>query len=217
MKSVFLVRSPLQLMNAVEAKHYFNLRDEDCIMVIMGDRRNKTKIIRLIKTDPQWGKVVVLTDVNLFRKNPFGCHLINQGEEFPDKKSFLRKSIFNANRLNKISRFLGQVEYIFIGFSRDIYMRHFINSTPHKEVFLLDDGNATIEIAKDRKNKLDTTKKIHGTKKIKFYAKKYLLGLKYDEVDSLTFFSAYDVDLSDTDSLVKNDYSYIRKKAEILV
>jgi hypothetical protein len=214
MKNVFLVKSPLQLLNAIEAKHHFGLKDEDCVLIVMGDKRNQPNMLRLINSRPLWGDVILLHTVGLFLDDPF----YNRSESSWRGKiwglGIFKKSIFNIRRLNKISKSLGKAGFVFIGFSRDVYMRHFVNSTPHKEVVLLDDGNATLEIAKDRKRNLDTsTKKMPAYRKFKLHVKRFLQGVKDYEVDRLTFFSAYDLDLGKKDSLVKNNFNYIRNES----
>ncbi len=71
MKSVFLIKTPLQLLNAIEAKHYFGLSAAECILIIMGDRKSQPQILALSDATDEWDKVVTLNDVNLFSGSPF--------------------------------------------------------------------------------------------------------------------------------------------------
>jgi len=207
MKSVFLIKTPLQLLNAVEAKSHFNLKSDDCVLIIMGDRKSQPQILNLANVMNEWGCVIVLNNINIFFGNPF---------EFVDSSFFKKiwqsrifsRSFFNVYRLNKISRHLGEVEYVFIGYARYIYMKHFVNIVKHKKTIVLDDGHATIELAKERRKKLVAN--IKFKKKLKLLAKRYFQGIKDQDKESLCFFTIYDVLLDVNDQLIKNNFSHIR-------
>jgi len=211
MKNVFMVKTPLQLINAVEAKHYFKLSLFDCVMIIMGDRKSQHQLLSLAKHMKEWGRVIVLNDVGLYFGNPLDGNKIGFSASSRKSKLF-NKSIFNVRRLNRISKNLGSVEKIFIGYSRYVYMRHFVNVTPHNEVILLDDGNATIKLAKERREGKISELHLSAKKKIKKIAKNILQGVKDDDIDSLCFFTIYDVVAGKNDRIVKNSFSHIKSR-----
>jgi hypothetical protein len=210
-KSVFLVKTPLQLLNAVEAKYHFSLNTRDCVLIIMGDRKSQPQILRLADDIHEWGDVLILNRTSLFFGNPM---LQTEGSALLDRlwlSKLFRKSFFYVRRLNRISRYLGEVEYIFAGYARYIYMRHFINMTPHKEVFLLDDGNGTIQLAKERREQFDSVASLPWRKKIKLLGKRYLQGVKDKEAERLGYFTIYDIQSGPNDFVVKNTFEWIRK------
>ncbi len=208
MKSVFLIKTPLQLLNAIEAKHHFNLDAADCVLIIMGDRKSQPQILNLANQVHEWSDVVILNNVNLFFGNPlisgeFLLDSINQSKLF-------QKSIFYVRRLNRISKYIGMAKYIFVGYTRYVYMTHFINVTPYEKVFFLDDGNGTIELSKQRMQGLARAPDFSIQKKLKLIAKKYIQGVKDKEPESACFFTAYDISVSDNDEIIKNEFKYLR-------
>lgn len=211
MKSIFLVKTPLQLLNAIEAKHHFKLNKENCILVVMGDRKNLPQMQALERESFEWGVVVFLNEVPLLFGNLFGLNTDSWLDRLW-KSKFFSKSVFNVRRLNRISKAISEAEYIFIGYARYIYMRHFVNVTPHKNVCLLDDGNATIQDASDRSDGETKSNRKSIKYDIKTSLKKKLLGVDNAESESLLFFTMYDVMAGPKDSVVKNEYSYIRSK-----
>jgi len=208
MKNIFLIKTPLQLLNAIEARHYFKLGPADCVLIIMGDRKSQPQILNLARHVNKWGKIVVLNDVNMFAGNPLviGDGLLDR----ISRQKFLQKSVFYVRRLNRISRYLGKVENIFVGYTRYVYMTHFINSTPHNRVFFLDDGNGTIQLARDRMLGTGNAPASGLLKKIKLFGKKYFQGIRNKEPESACLFTAYDISVGENDQLVRNEFGYLR-------
>lgn len=202
------------MLNAVEAKHFFKLRTEDCILIVMGDRKSQPQILKLASGMGEWDNIVVLNESPLFIGNP-----LEKKAPYKSKlwgASFFKKSFFYVRRLNRIKKYLGEVEYIFVGYPRYVYMRHFINITPHKQVFLLDDGNATIRLAKERRFPAITENVVGWKKRLKTSAKRILQGVKDDEKETLGFFTIYNIEAGANDSIVKNDFDYIRSRLDLL-
>jgi len=208
MKSVFLIKTPLQLLNAVEAKYAFGLNSQDCVLIIMGDRKSQPQALNLVGSMEEWGEVLVLSDISLF---------FNGGDkvsvyDFIWKMKIFSKSFFNVRRLNRISRYLGKVEYIFIGYARYVYMTHFMNMTPHEAIYLLDDGNATLQLAKERKEGCRAVVVKGGLRKLKYIIKKYVQGVKCNDAEKLGFFTIYEIETSESDHVVVNKYEHIRSE-----
>jgi len=206
MKNVFLIKTPLQLLNAVEAMYQFNLCKQDCVLIVMSDRKSQHQTLKLVESMDEWSDVFVLNELSLFfngdRKDSFMSKVW--------KSKLFSKSFFNVLRLNKLSQYLVEVDYMFLGHARYVYMSHFMNVTPHKHVYLLDDGNATIRLAKERSVGLEFVVAIGISKKLKFLAKQYLQGIKSKDAAHLGFFTIYDIPVSSRDHVVKNSYQHIR-------
>lgn len=213
MKSIFLIKTPLQLLNAIEAKHHFNLQTEDCVLIILGDRKSQPQTLALANQVGEWGELLILDEVPLFFNHP-----LDRSSSFLNdiwKTRLFRKSFFYVRRLNRISKLFGKVDYIFIGYARYVYMRHFINTTPHEKVFLLDDGNATLQLAKERRKGIKSA--VPGLKKrINLGFKRIFQGVKNQQKEILDFFTIYDVIAGKEDRIIKNDFSYIRSKIDTL-
>jgi len=216
MKNVFLVNTPLQLLNAIEAKCHFKLDTEDCLLIVMGDRKSKPQLLSLTgSVDKEFGCVTVLNDVSLFPGDPFTVSESLLGRMFADIK-ILKKSIFNIRRLNKIAKYLEEVDYIFIGYVRLIYTRHFVNVTSHKKVFLLDDGTATLGLAKERKQGFFIGPEKNLKSKLKYYGKRFINRVKDEYQESYNFFTMYDIDPGDKDRVIKNDFIHMRANIDLL-
>lgn len=202
------------MINAVEAKHFFKLRTEDCILIVMGDRKSQPQILKLASDMEEWGNLIVLNESPLFIGNPLENKAASKSKLWG--ANFFKKSFFYVRRLNRIKKYIDEVEFIFVGYPRYIYMRHFMNIMPHKEVFLLDDGNATIRLAKERRDP-PVAKNIVGWKKrLKRSVKIILQGVKDEEKESLGFFTIYNIEAGVNDSIVKNDFDYIRSRLDLL-
>lgn len=210
MKSVFLIKSPLQLLNALEARFYFDLSIDECVLIIMSDRKSQPQILKLVCDLEPWAEVILLEDVNLLSSNIFN---VDKAAVSTGVDLFLQRSFFYTYRLNKVSKYLGGADYIFIGYERSEYMRHFINITQHNMAVLLDDGVVTIDIARERNEGSDNVKNIAFSKKIRLSLKRYFQGLKDYKIDSLCFFTAYNIKAGAKDKVIKNSYKYLRDAA----
>jgi alpha-2,8-polysialyltransferase (POLYST) len=215
MKNVFLVKTPLQLLNAMEAKYFFNLDKKQCVLIIMGDRKSQHQLLMLSEAVDEWEDVIVLNNVCLFFGNPF-----NKCNSFWFKCfgriNFFNKSIFNIRRLNKISRYIGDVDYIFLGYVKYVFMRHFANITPHKKIYLLDDGSATLIVANQRNQGITVDSDIGFKGWLKLFVKKFFQGIKSQDLKHYNYFTMYDIDSSADDLIVRNDYRYLRSSSELL-
>jgi len=193
----FIVCSPFQLINATEAREYYNIPDNKCVLVILNlyGKTNYNQIISVLE-DYIW------TNVHKLSFNSRSNKLT-----FPFK---LRKlvSIYKGVKLNKL--FVG--EY----FAYEI--RALANIIAYKEIILFDDGNAAIRTI----NYLSLGRKKPSTFSFQTLRKLYyqLSGLKVFEYASITIFTAY-ADLYNyltAVKIVKNSYAYSRslnRKKEI--
>ncbi|VAW63381.1 hypothetical protein MNBD_GAMMA11-1570 [hydrothermal vent metagenome] len=211
MTNVFLVKTPLQLLNAIEARHYFNLDLNDCVLIAMGDRKSQPQILMLLDDINEWGEVIDLNDVDLFCDNPFELKRNGFIKKIQKLKIF-RKSFFYIIRLNKISKCLSSVKYIFVGYTRYTYMSHFVNITNHDELVFLDDGNGTINYAERRRVGANAVSGISMKKKVKLYAKRLFQRVQDQEKESACFFTAYDISPGDKDKVIKNNFLYLKSK-----
>lgn len=216
MKSVFLVKTPLQLLNAIEARYHFKLAADECVLIIMGDRKSQPQLLKLASATDEWGDVVVLNDVDLLFSNPFDSSA-NGFLKKIQNISILKKSFFNVRRLNRISRKLGSVKYIFVGYARYIYMKHFVNIMPHEEVYFLDDGNATIDLARERNQNRVLNPELGLKKTLKLYGKKLLQGVKDKDLENYNFFTMYEISPAENDQVIKNSFKHLRSDSASLV
>lgn len=209
--NVFLIETPHQLINAVEAREFFNLRD-NYLIVIIKEEYTTDSYGRLIEPN-DWKSVCYLS----LKSDPMSGFLRKLSDSRIDRirgyyNTYELKLLRKA--LDRVSESLGKVERLFIGNYWIDYMRHFANCTPHREVYLLDDGTTTLAINKSRKESGINKKSINRDKLKKGLINK-TIGLRDRHLNEVTFFTIYDLETRPSDRSVKHDYQYLRKKASV--
>jgi len=216
MRNIFLVKSPLQLLNAVEAKHHFRIDDDDCILVIMGDRKSYPQLMSLSAVNQQWRNVLLINNISLLPGNPLKGQNMGHGYVNSRRKTLLRSSFFTIWRLNRLAKFLENVERIFIGDYNYVYMRHMINTVRHKHTVLLDDGTATVEVARMRLEMEFDEPAYNVKKRAKLVAKQFFQGLKSKPPEKLCFFTAFELEVNLNDKIVKNYFQFLKNESQSL-
>ena len=216
MNNVFLVKSPLQFINALEAKYHFNLNDDNCLLVIMGDRKSYPQMLNLAKESRQWHYIVLLNNINILFGNPLENEPNGLSNAIVNRKALLRGSLLTIPRLKRISKYITDIDHIFIGDYNYVHMRHFVNTVPHNKTVLLDDGVGAINTASIRRNNHGITSNLKFRKRIKVVAKRLFQGLNDRQVEKLCFFSAYDLDLNEKDEFIRNEYKFLKKRCQLL-
>ncbi|WP_348799457.1 hypothetical protein [Flavobacterium adhaerens] len=183
--SIFLIESPLQLFNAIEAKNYFNLKNCKLIVVYSLNDYSNTQIDQLLDYYSNWNEIYKI---------------------FPIEKKYFRIRItkYIIDELKKISEVIKNVYYLFIGDYRPDFMIHFGNIVKCNKLIILDDGTATIDIMKDYLN-------VDKKRKLKFFLKKYLFDFKLNKNNDVEFFSIYS-NLLLNHKIIHNSYQYFREE-----
>lgn len=211
MNSVFMVKSPLQLLNAIEAKNYFKLEDKDCYLLLMGDRKSYSQLMELVVAGEQWANVILLNRVSLLTGDPWSGE-----DDLVDidklRKTLLRSSFFSIRRINRLVHTIKDVQHVFLGDNNNPLMRHFVNSLDHEVTVLLDDGTATLNIARQRIEGCAARKPDRLSKRIRLAAKKIFQKLNNQQPSRVVFFTAYKIPVMSFDSVIHNDFAYLRTK-----
>ena len=209
--NVYLVETPHQLLNAIEAKHALELQN-NLLLVITLEEYPREAYEPLI-VGGEWQEVRFLPT----------C-IENRGRVaryLKDHPSERVQGYFNTYELRELRKLLdrqasslSRVENLFLGNYFRTYMRHFGNVVKPRRLCLLDDGTVTLSIHAVREQmhagcgtySLDTPS----------FRKKLitrLLGYRARQAASLTFFTTYDLAMSNSDHLIRNEYGYFRQKA----
>jgi hypothetical protein len=206
--NVFLIETPHQLINAIEAKCFFNLKNNYLFILLHSDY--PMSAYRRLVSDGDWDKIIY---ENLNHENKFSSFL-----KYKIKSERLISYIETLelialrNRLDKLSKSIGEVENLFLGNYMINYMRHFANKTKYESLYLLDDGTATLLVYNEREKNNDGLTKINLTKLKKVMLKK-IVGLNSDHPDNLTYFTTYDLKENNKDRFIKNNYEYMKSRA----
>lgn len=127
--NLILVESPLQLLNAYEAIHFFDLKEYQILLRFSGIEKNDFQMSQLIKTLG-------------FNLDCVECISINESKKTPldlIKLALYRvKYVFSAKKVERI--FIGNFSSGFFSLIRSQFSRN--------QMVLLDDGSRTIEIQK---------------------------------------------------------------------
>lgn len=216
--NIFLVETPLQLLNAIEARHNFRCDINHIIVKPMGTGFSQEILDRLI-CGGEWDKVIYLKffdhPVNIdsmiipkiVRHKVVGC-------------IYELQSLLNIRMINKLARSYSNVNYIFLGNylkGCQQYMRHFANSITYNKLFILDDGTDILLINNDRKN-ININKSRPNTVKLPYRSqlielKNKVLEWNEDDADALTYFTAYEIEPTNNDKVIKNTYEHLRRTA----
>lgn len=195
--NTFLVLTPLQLINALEAKEFFGTEDNTLVVLRHTSLGYPVSMFRRLIEDGDWDHIYFLSTY--------------------DDESFTRVSIpywtylcyRQRKRLDELVASLGATQGLFIGQYHEPIARHFSNVLPYKTLYLIDDGTSTLETNDERKQVADSRTL---AEKLKAAAKNRMIGLRNEQAERVTFFTAYDIDARPGDTVVPNRYAHFRRR-----
>ena len=193
--NIFIVETPMELVSAIEARHYFP--QEESILFIHSFYPKKV-FMSLIDRDKWHGKIIFYRD---------------KAVNWSDPRQTIMEKFRLRMTLEKIICEAGEANYLFINYFR-AHMRHVINHLKHQNLILIEGGTDALSTNALRyipKTEITEEKKISWFRFIKRYLWKKYIELDTEEVPSVTFFSAYDLDVRRGDRLIKNDYRHIKQ------
>ena len=142
-RSVFLLKSPLQFINALEACDSFNLKREDCLLLLLADRKSLPQILDLIREEGGWWGVAVIhqarVNLEIYKDN---SNVVGKNFSLGGIRGNALAAII---KLRLLAKKLNFVEKVFVGDLGNPLMRHFTNLSTHEEVIVLDDGTGTFD------------------------------------------------------------------------
>ena len=195
--NIFIVETPMELVSAIEARHHFP--EEESILFIHSFYP-KTIFLSLLEKDNWTVRTVFYQDKPVDWSNP---------QQTKREQFRLRMT------LGKIIRIAGDANYLFINYFR-AHMRHVINHLKHRNLILIEGGTDAIGTNALRYIPMTQemgSRKLSWWRLVKRYFRKRYFDLDTLEVPSVTFFSAYDLEVRPGDRLIKNDYRYIKQWA----
>lgn len=195
--NVFLVLTPLQLINAREAKEFFGTKDNTLVVLRHTTVGYPISMFKRLIGDGDWDRVYFLStydDESVLQVNiPY----------------YILLSRRQRKRLDNLAVSLGAAQGLFIGQDHEPMARHLSNVLPHETLYLIDDGTYTLETNNARKQPAD-----HRTplEKLKSAIKSRIIGWNNAEAERVTFFTAYDIDPRPGDTVVPNRYVHFRRR-----
>lgn len=184
--NLFLITSPLQLINAIEAKAHFKLTSNILVVIFTEhESKNKKQISRLIK-DEEWDEVI-----------RFDQRLKNT------KSTFLRQI--------KLVKLLQKKSYdmLFCGDFSSIN-KMIIANVEKKKVYLMDDGAVTINRYLNELGIKYSDQKVPLKKKVRQW-RFNLFGLKTIPTDTINMFTSYNLAPHGNEEIVRNELKYFKE------
>jgi len=176
---LYIIGSPLQALNAIEARAVFPAANATAVLVESVSNTSNQQIRSILESE-NWQEIRTLE--------------IQQGR--------LRKRYANIAATVDALR-ATQIGRLFIGFYEDIFL-HLAHSLPHQQVFLLDDGVATISLNYTRTG---NRKHLFPIPAWKQFVRRWFLqtadGMRLDPIDTLHYFTIYDRLVEDGRNLVQ--------------
>lgn len=188
-KNLFIVRSPLQLLNAIEAKDYFKTDNNEL--------------------------VIIHTKANINEKNKLLIESIIKNYQL--ESSFNIRSFYqdgNKSKLLKMVKFIkflqkNVYQRVFIADAGSIQMVMVANLETD-EIIHLDDGTKTIEKQENKLFLPQTYKNLKLSRKLR-YLRYYLFGLQPFITKPIDLFTIFNIQAQETQKIFKNEYSYLKK------
>ena len=196
--NVFLVLSPLQVINALEAKAFFGTQDNTLIVLRHTSQGYPISMFKRLISEADWDRVHYLStygEERITRINKYYWALL---------------SLQQQRRLEQLAAALGRAEGLFIGLYHEPLARHFSNVLPHQTLYLLDDGTDTFSINEVRKRPASSAFLQLASSRMSLLSK--LLRLKDQQGERATFFTVYDLEVRPGDTLIKNHYHHFRAR-----
>ncbi|MEA3523013.1 MAG: polysialyltransferase family glycosyltransferase [Campylobacterota bacterium] len=185
--NLFIVRSPLQLLNAIEAKNHFQTKNN--ILVVLYNKNSNAN-------DPNNIQLTQLLDIDTWDT------IYEHNKSDFKSASGLKSQVKIIKSLKKL-----KFDYLFSG-DYGVIHQVFISTLDAKEIFLLDDGTLTLTMYK---NDLDPNYKGDSFgRRFKLFRYRFF-GLKTRHTKPINFFTCFQLDPVNGKKIVSNNYSFLRK------
>lgn len=193
--NVFVVCTPLQLINALEAQHAFEARG--CVLVTVESEALHDRLRSMI--DPSdWDEVH-----HVMVQEPTGG--------WRARAAAVWRGAQARRGLDQLARRWPEVDRLFLGNYNDVFCRHLSNVLSSRAIVLLDDGTTTIDIACRRVQESGPARSVGQARRIALYAR--LMAVRTHEAERLVFFTSYDIAVGRQDEVVRNTFERLRAQA----
>ena len=189
MKNVYIVTSPLQILNATEAKFNFN-QDQNWIVLFLSENSNTNKQMNKLIKFAEWDRIIYIPNL---RKLKF---------------------MYYCQKIKKISKAL-TCEKLFIGDYCPLIIRIFAANIKKDHLILMDDGTATITVQNDFLRQKREYKKDHSFYTLKKNIAKSIFKLKIDLCESIDLFTMFNLSPILNQKIYKNEYALIKKQINL--
>ena len=208
---LFVLDTPLQLLNALEARYYFGNRPS-VLVLLHWPTWPKTVFERLLN-EMEWRGI---TWISMGIERPAQHYLLmspSMSDRFNEYRWIYRQYVRRRCLDATLGQF-GQVDRLVVGNLFNQYMQHVAMSVQYSELMAVDDGTDTLRVAALRQKAMDMPEESLPTGFIQSI--KHLINKRYVEwtarqPQSAIFFTAYDIEVGKKDRLIRNSYRWLQR------
>tara|TARA_R110002072_G_C7974062_1_gene535130 strand:+ start:2345 stop:3334 length:990 start_codon:yes stop_codon:yes gene_type:complete len=182
-KNLFIVRSPLQFLNAIEAREKFACNNTVLVLMFNTNIKNTEQMRSLLKVD-EWNEIIEYDQQKIPR---------------------LKRFIAQATLVKTLKK--QPYHYVFSGDFGTIN-QIIISNVKAEEIYLVDDGMATIAIYNKIRNQ-HYFREQSLSSKMKFYRYK-LAGLTYLIKQAINFYTIYEIKSTDLIQVKYHEFNHLK-------
>lgn len=201
--NVFVVNTPLQLINAIEAKKYFDLKDDESLLIVVYLKNRKEQLVKVVGSH-SWAEVKwIESEEDVFQQKKNLLLKI---------KEWIKECIRFKKEVNCISNKYKKINRMFLGNYLMESQLHIANKFDPNFYYLLDDGNAVLTVQALRRDEVSFINIRKGFfSRCKSLLKKYVFYFDFKKIESVTYFTTYEVACSGRDRSILNEFNYFKK------
>lgn len=189
--NLFVLASPLQVLNALEAREAFGLDGTRCAGLIIQSHSEKNNLqTNLMLRDAEWQA--------LFYVPHYGGGVFNARRRFDE--------------VTNIANGLGTPERVFLGDYKAGLFRHCANLLGARSVVLLDDGTGCLNVQHTRVEPGGGGISI-WFRELRQTAIRLFMNIQLQPVHSVSYFTAYTLARERNAVVVRNDYGRLRSRS----
>jgi hypothetical protein len=216
--NVFIVESPIQVLNAEEARHFFNFTNNHLI-IVLGGGFSVDSFKRMVR-ECNWDSVrfIMLRENRIELRSGWLGQVIYQMQRI----RYNIRQYNNRKRFDRLASSLSNVQNLILGNygeTRKPHLCHFANTLKHEQLYLIDDGTDTILVNDERTGRAQAANSSEQRRNgsspwhiLKRQVRQAFLDWNKLGAKNVTFFTAYDLKVRQGDRLVRHDYPHLRKR-----
>lgn len=209
--NLFVVDTPLQLLNAIEGREAFDAHE--CTLVILLWPHWRKRYFEDILRERPFPNIKYFPMPALDRVRRSSGPLQKWSSRVREVLATFKQFIFKR-RFERLLQTSSPIHRLFIGNYRNDYMKHVTNVVAHQELVFLDDGTDALQVAELRLASNSCAREpdrgvIGGLRE---HLRNRYIEWDTTPADRATFFTSYSFPVSATDSVVQNDYGDLKKR-----
>jgi|GEM_PF-2269101 len=202
MNDLFVITSPLQYLNALEARAYYQIAPSSAVLVIIPNRQGEESMRQLqqLLVGSVWGQTFF--PQGLPPRGRWPSRALRHLQSFLGALKFRREVDALLARMPVVTR-------IFLGDWRARSFRYFLWKRPDAKVVLLDDGSVTSQAFRYRNDSRDP--KVEAKAFPERNPKPWLAaGVRFRNPQRITFFTSYDLPTGRRDDIERHSFEALK-------